>query len=265
MNDYKDKIDGMRWSYSRVTCYDHCPYAFYLKYIIDNDDEYLAEGNYYAEVGGYVHSILEKIFNGELNIEDASNYYIEHFDDNVFYETYQSAMDKTFEACADYFASVDFDWLKDYEILGVEKEVMIDIDDYNFIGYIDLLLRHKETKEIYILDHKSSAYPFKKDGKSILKKSEEDFAKYKRQMYLYCKAVFDEYGEYPKWILWNHFKDQKIAKIPFVKDEYDESISWFIDVIHEIEQDEDFDANVEFFYCKQLCEFRSTCDYIQDE
>lgn len=266
MSDYKDKIDQMQWSYSRITCYDHCPYAFYLKYIIDDDEQYLAEGNYYAEVGGYVHTILEKIFNGELKVEDASQYFVDHFDENVFYETWQSSMDKTYEVCADYFASVDFDWLKDFDILGVEQEINVEINEYKFIGYIDLLLRNKETKEIYVVDHKSSSYPFKKDGKSILQKSKSDFAKYRKQMYLYCKYVYDKYGEYPKWIVWNHFKDQKIAKIPFVKDEYDRSLSWFENVIHNIEQDENFEENIEFFYCTQLCEFRGTCEYInQDE
>ena len=266
MNGYKEKIDNMIWSYSRVTCYDHCPYAFYLKYIINDDNQYLAEGNFYAEIGSYVHSILEKVLKGELNVEDASQYYVEHFDDNVFYETKQNIMDKTYEACADYFASVDFDWLKDFEILGVEKEIYLIIDGYQFIGYIDLLVKDKITGEIVVIDHKSSAYPFKKDGKSVLKKSEEDFAKYKKQMYLYCKYVFDEFGVYPTWIVWNHFKDQKVAKIPFIKEEYDEAIKWFSDEVKRIEMDETFNANLEFFYCTQLCEFRSSCEYInQDE
>ena len=265
MNEYKENIDDMRWSYSRVTCYDHCPYSFYLKYIINDDSQYLAEGNFYAEIGSYVHSILEKIFNGELTVDDAPQYYMEHYDDNVFYTTRQSAMDKAYESCADYFASVDFEWLKDFEILGVEKEINISINGYRFVGYIDLLLRHNETKEIYVVDHKSSAYPFKKDGKSVLKKSENDFKKYCRQMYLYCKAIQDEYGEYPKWIVWNHFKDQKIAKIPFIEEEYYEALQWFIETISRIESDTNFEANVEFFYCTQLCEFRSNCEYINQE
>lgn len=265
MSEYKDKIDKMRWSYSRVSCYAHCPYAFYLKYIIDDDDEYLAEGNFYAEVGGYVHEVLEKIFNGELDVEDASQYFADNYDDNVFYTTFENTMDKTYEACADYFANVDFDWMKDFEILGVEKEVHIQVDKYDFIGYIDLLIRHKETKEIYIIDHKSSAYPFKKDGKSILKKAEDDFKKYCRQMYLYCKAVFDEYGEYPTWIVWNHFKDQKFAKISFNKDEYDESLFWFVDTIKQIEQDEEFIEKEDYFYCHNICEFRNSCDYVMQD
>ena len=265
MNEYKEKIDKMIWSYSRVSCYSHCPYSFYLKYIVEDDEQYLAEGNYYAEVGQYVHSILEKIFNNELSVDDASEYFVEHFDENVFYETKQSAMDKTYEACADYFATVNFDWLKDFEILGVEKEIKVEIDGYKFIGYIDLLLREKKTNDIYIIDHKSSTYPFKKDGKTVLKKAEEDFEKYKKQMYLYCKGVFDEFGEYPKWIVWNHFKHQKIAKIPFLKIEYDNSLNWFKDIIHKIEVDEEYEGNFEFFYCTTMCDFRNSCEYRYDE
>ena len=266
MNEYKDKIDRMIWSYSRITSYEQCPYNFYLKYIIDDDEQYLAEGNYYAEVGIYVHSIFEKIFKKELNVEDASQYYVDHFDENVFYTTYQNTMNKTYELCADYFATVDFDWLKDYEILGVEQKINVSINNYNFTGYIDLLLKHKDTGEIYIVDHKSSSYPFKMDGKTVLKKSQNDFEKYKKQMYLYCKYVFDKYNVFPNWIIWNHFKDQKIAKIPFVKNDYDEALKWFSDEIEKVENDETFDANLEFFYCTQLCDFRLSCEYAnQDE
>ena len=266
MSEYKDKIDNMRWSYSRVTCYDHCPYNFYLRYIIDDDSQYLAEGNYYAEVGSFVHSILEKIFKGELQVDDALQYYIDNFDNNVVYTTKQSSMEKTYEACADYFATVDFSWLKDYEILGVEKKVDIDISGHRFVGYIDLLVRNNETKEISVIDHKSSAYPFKKDGKSVLKKSKEGFSKYSKQMYLYCKSVIEEYNEYPKWIIWNHFKDQKFAKIPFVKKDYEKAITWFSNKIKRIENDESFEPNIEYFFCKNLCDFRSCCEYAkQDE
>ena len=138
-----------------------------------------------------------------------------------------------------------FDWLKDYEIIGVEEEVVTEINGYKFTGFIDLLVKHKERNEYTIIDHKSSAYPLKKDGKTVLKKSEEDFIKYKRQMYLYCKYVFEKYGEYPKWIMWNHFKEQKFVKIPFLKSEYKETIKWFSDTIKSIEKDNKYDANVE--------------------
>ena len=265
MSSYKEEIDNMVWSYSRVSCYNHCPYNFLLKHIVNDDTIYLAESNFYAESGSYIHSILEKIFNGEIKVEDALQYYLEHYDENVFYKTSESSMSKTYEACADYFASIDFDWLNDFEILGVEKKVNISICGYKFVGYIDLLLKNKDTQDIYIVDHKSSSYPFKKDGKSILKKSESDFEKYKKQMYLYCAAVYEEYGKYPKWIVWNHFKEQKIAKIEFDIDDYNLSIQWFLDVIHKIENDENFEANVDYFYCTKLCDFRNSCEYINQD
>ena len=118
MSKYKKELKNMTWSFSRLSTFDQCKYQFYLDYIINDDDIYLSEGNFYSEVGSYVHDILEKIFNGKIKLEEAGEYFIEHYDDNVVYSVRQSTMNKTIEACADYFAEVDFDWLKDYEILG---------------------------------------------------------------------------------------------------------------------------------------------------
>ena len=269
MSKYKDIIDNMVWSYSRVSTYDHCPYEFFLKYIVNNDDEYLAEGNFFAEVGSFVHSILEKVFNDELKIREMPNYFSDEFDSNVFYEVNQSTMEKTFENCLNYFLEEDFDWLKEYQVIGVEKKIYTDIGGNKFIGFIDLLLRHKETKDIVIVDHKSSAYPFKSDGKSVLKKSKSDFAKYKHQMYLYCKAIYEEYGQFPKYIMWNHFKDKKIAKVDFCENDYHDAIKWFENIIERIKRDENFDAicgddklrDKEFFYRVNLCPFRSSCEF----
>ena len=175
MSNYIEKIKSMIWSHSRVMAYVSCPYMFYLKYILEDEGQYIAEGNYYAEAGSYVHEILEKIFNNELSVDDASQYYVDNYDDNIFYKVKQSTMDNTFELCIDYLVNLNLDWLKDYKILGVEKELEINLEGYKFTGFIDLLLEHKDTGEIHVVDHKSSAYPFKKDGKSLLKKAEKDF------------------------------------------------------------------------------------------
>lgn len=257
MNNLKDK----ELSYSRLELYRQCPYAFYLRYIVDDDDCYLNENNFYAELGIYVHLILEKIFKGELDVDDALDYYIEHYEENVLYETRESVMMHSYELCADYFAEVDFDWLKDYEILGVEKEIHTELNGYKFRGYIDLLLRHKGTGEIYIVDHKSSSYPMSKDGKKVLKSGEKSLEKYKRQMYLYSKAVYDEYGEYPSYIVWNHFKDKRILKIPFDMKEYEDALVMIEATIHVIENDDEFPMMEDYFFCHQLCNFRGSCEY----
>lgn len=261
MSKYKEHIKKMRWSYSRLTSFEHCQYEFFLNYI-DNKN-YIAEGNYYAEVGIFVHEILAKIFNGELTLDEASQYYVDNYDSNIFYKAKKSTMDKTFELCSDYFAEVDFDWLKDYEILGVELKMPFEIEEYKFIGFIDLLLKDKRDGSIVIVDHKSSPYPLKLDG-TIKRNSEKSFNLYKKQMYLYSYAVKEKYGVYPKWIKWNHFKaGGKFVTIPFSKKEYNQAIKWVIKTIHNIENTEDFKPNVDYFYCEKLCNFRNSCENIK--
>lgn len=260
MYEYKEDIDKMRWSYSRLTSFEHCKYEFYLNYIVNDNNEYLSEGNFYAEVGSFVHEILAMIFNGELTPDEASQYFVDNFDNNVFYKTKESTMDKTFEACADYFANVDFGWLNDYEILGVEMEVKFKLEGYDFVGYIDLLLRDKRDGKIVVVDNKSSEYPFKQNG-DVKAKSKHSFENYKKQMYLYSHWVKLEYDQFPKEITWNHFKDNKMATIPFDENDYRKAIQWMVDCIHQIESEKDYEPNVDFFYCSNLCNFRNSCEY----
>ena len=89
---------------------------------------------------------------------------------------------------------------------------------------IDLLLRNTETGEYWLIDHKSAPYPFRKDGTGVLAKYKKSFESYKRQMYLYCHAVKQLYGEFPQKITWNHFKEKKLATIPFQMEEYEDTI-----------------------------------------
>ena len=255
----------MVWSYSRISTYAQCKYQFYLKYIVNDTDEYMPEGNYYAEVGSYVHSILEKIFKGELSVDDAAQYFVDNYENNVFYSVKQSIMDKTFDMCADYFADLSLEWLNDFDIVGVEKEIETYIGEYKFTGFIDLLIRDKKTGDFIIIDHKSAKYPFSKKTQKLLKASENSFESYKKQMYLYSHAIKEMYGVYPKWIIWNHFKDHEVVRIPFNEKDYANSIDWFIETIREIKMDESYPENQEYFYCHNLCDFRHSCEYARFE
>lgn len=261
---YSDAISKMIWSYSRLTTFAQCKYQFYLKYIVNDPEQYLSEGNYYAEVGSYVHSILEMILKGNLSVDNAAQYFVDNYDNNVFYKTRDSVMNKSFEACANYFADLDLNWLNDYDIIGVEKEIAIQIEQYTFTGYIDLLIREKNTGDYIVIDHKSAKYPLSKKTGKVLKASESSFNSYKHQMYLYCHAIKDEFGVFPKWIIWNHFKEQEYVKIPFNMDEYENANRWLIDTIHEIEDESDYIETVDYFYCNNLCDFRNSCEYVQD-
>ena len=257
-NDNESKT---RWSYSRATCFGHCAYEYYLNYVVHDDELYLSEGNYYAEIGSYVHEILALIFSGELKQEEAYRYFLDHYDEHIFYMAKLSTMTKTKAAILEYFMNLDLSWLDAYDILGVELEVNFKVGPHDFIGFIDLLLRSKKTGKITVLDHKSSEYPFKQNGE-LKKKSEASFSLYKKQMYLYCHAVKQLYGEFPEEIIWNHFKDGgSLARIPFNEKDYKEALDWFSNTVSEINQEEEFKPKQDYFYCSNLCNFRNSCEY----
>lgn len=261
MSEYKEQIDKMRWSYSRLSNFDTCKYCFYLNYIINNDDEYLSEGNFYAEVGSFVHEILAMIFDGKLTQKAAAKYFKKNFNKNIFYNVKQSTKKKTYELCANYLQNGDFSWIENYEILGVELENEFNLNGYRFVCFIDLLLRDKRDGRIVVLDHKSSPYPFKKNGE-VKRNSEKSFSHYKKQMYIYCHAIREMFGEFPKEITWNHFKEMgEFATIPFDENEYRETMEWLEDTIHIIEEEENFDPTLDYFFCKNLCNFRASCEY----
>lgn len=263
---YSNEIDGMRWSYSRVTAYEQCPYEWYLHYIVQDEDEYPEEQNYFAQVGGFVHKILAKVFDGKLNADDAFNYFIENFDYNVTTTTYGNIMDSTYEKCAEYFSDADSikNLVGNCDIVGVEQKAEFELEGRKFIGFIDLLLRDKYDNRFVVVDHKSGEYPFKANGE--VKANAKSFDKYKKQLYLYAHWVHEKYGEFPKTLAWNHFKDGgKVASIQFDEDEYKDAISWFTSEIERIKQDEDFEPKKDYFYCNNLCAFRNSCEYKDEE
>lgn len=255
---YKQELDKMIWSFSRIHTWEQCPYAFYLQYIEKNQ---YGISNFWAENGKAVHTTLEKFFKGEIFIDDCPATYIDLFE-KISEKTSISTMDKAFNACVDFFCEFDFNIFDDYQVLGIEKECNFVVNKYRFRGFIDLLLKNKKTEEIIVLDHKSSSYPFKKDGKSVLKNCQANFEAYKHQMYLYCKQVIDEYGEKPSYITWLHFKDRKMATIPFNDSEYDKTLQWAENTIDKIYKDDCFLPKESFMMCDKLCNYRcGECSY----
>lgn len=255
---YKEELDKMTWSFSRIHAFETCPYAFYLRYI----EEEHGDNNFYAENGKIMHKIFEDLLSKKLDIDDCTQRYTDDFDD-IENTVKRSTMDKTFDSCIDYLSVLDFDRLKNYDVLGVELEIKTKIDKYNFTGYIDMLVQDKVTKEIIIIDHKSSKYMLKKNG-DVLKGSEIDFLSYKHQMYLYCKYVYEKFGKYPKKIVWNHFKDNKLCVIDFDEKEFKDTIKWARDTIKQIYKETDYLPKKSYMMCYSLCNFRNDCYYKEE-
>lgn len=260
MDEELDFLLGtMQWSFSRLNSYYNCPYEWKLHYLECNK----SENGFFGEYGSLIHKILEKYEKGELSLFELNEYYEEHFDEDIphdappnkFVNIRQSYYDKGIG----YLDNINLD-LEKYEVLGVEKKVEFKINDKDFIGYIDLLVKDKETGEIIIIDHKSASIKILKNGK-ISKSDQQHFLDFKRQLYLYSIPVIKEYGSVSK-LKWNMFKDQKWIEVPWIQEEYDEAIQWAKDTLELIENEKEWRPNPDYYYCHYLCGQRNhACEY----
>ena len=258
VSEYDFIIDNMQWSFSRLNQFCQCPYAFKKQYI-DCEE---GESNALAEYGSVMHKVLEDYAKGEIDIFQLNEYYnylfetaIEHdFPPNSYVDLRESYYNKGKE----YLENINLE-LERYEILGVEKEVNFEIDSYKMIGFIDLLLRDKETGEIITNDHKSAQIKILKNG-NVSKTDKAHFEEFKKQQYLYCKPIIEEYGKVD-FLQWNLFKEQNFIKIPFSEREYEESLKWVTDTIEQIKNEVMWLPCSNYFRCNNICNFRNDCEY----
>lgn len=264
MSEYSSDINKMVFSFSRCNSFGNCKYEWYLNYLLRDAEGkriYENEQNFYAAFGKYCHEIIEKILKKEFSESGGFEYYKEHFEENTFgFDISDSTVDKYYFYGFDYFENLSFDWLKDYYVLGIEKECRFTIDGVEYIGYIDLLIQDKQSGDIIVIDHKSAEYPLGKKG-GVLKRKQEDYESYKKQLYLYSEQVFKEYNVYPKKLVWNYFRDSKWLDLPFIYEEFVAAKEWATATVKEIHKEENFVPTINYFYCNNLCGFRNSCDY----
>lgn len=256
MDDNSFILDNMTFSYSNLSCFCNCKHEWKLKYI-DCEEQ---NENVYGQFGSFCHKILEMYENNELKKNELAKYYEEYFDENITEDILFStttAKNKLYGLGKRYFQRCDLP-LKDHKILGIEFECLFRIGEHNFIGYIDLLLLDKQGN-IIILDHKSSEFPYSKSGK-VKKSLVEKHLMYKRQLYLYSKAVYEKFGVYPTKLVWNYFKEHQWDSIDFSMQEYQDTLKWAENTIEAMYEEQDFEPKDEFFYCRNLCAFRNNCD-----
>lgn len=259
--EIKEKLDNMVWSFSRVNSIGQCAYAWYLHYIEERPDA----PNAYAQFGTVCHETLEKYLKGELDIFTVSDYYQEHYFETVTCDfpknKYVDLGQKTYEQGLEYFNNLDFDFDK-YEVLGVEQELLFKVGKYPFKGYADAIYRDKETGEIILRDQKTSSFKYLKDG-SVSKSNADHYLAFKRQEYLYCIPLIEQYGRVDK-LTWNMIRDQRIIEIPFNQDEYQEAQEWAVQQIEIIEKEALWLPNTsQNYFCNVLCGQSNICLYHQ--
>lgn len=263
MSEYNEDafiIGTMTESFSRLNSFENgCHYEWKRHYIECEP----AKQNFYGAGGGFAHKVLELYAKGELDIFDVSQYFEDHFVEWVPYDAppnkYKDIKQDYFDKILDYFDNIDLP-IDKYKVCDVEKELHFNIDKYPFIGFIDLFLQDPGDGRFILCDHKSSTIKKKKNGE-VSKADADHFLAFKRQQYLYCKPIIEEYGEgCIKELWWNMFKDHDWIKIPFDQKEYQEALDWALDVIHRIETETEWAPNPEFFYCHYLCGMEF-CEY----
>ena len=258
-NELQFVIGTMTWSFSRLSAFYNCKREWYRQYILANRG---AE-NCFGQFGTFCHSILEKYAKGELDLFSLAPYYEEHYGEVITLpfppNPYVDLAQKYYDMGLEYFSNLNIN-LDGYEILGVEKEVHFKIRDKEFIGFIDLLLRDKNTGEITILDHKSATIKLLKSGK-VSKGDLEHFEDFKRQLYLYSIPIVAEYGHVDK-LKWNMFKQGTTIEIPWEEADFTKAVAWAEKTLDLIEAETEFSAEPDEFYCRNLCSLRDTyCPY----
>lgn len=249
------------WSYSRISLYEQCPYGYYLQYV----EQRGGTDNFYASFGSLIHRLLQQILDNRISYQEAVDYFTDNYESEIYPDAPQNIIDSYFEKGLTYLADVDFtDLFEEFEIVGVEKEVKFKIANHDFIGYIDLLLKSKQSGELVVVDHKSSKYPCGAKGQ-ILKSCAQQAKHYEYQLLLYSKAVKEEFGRYPAQLSWNYFKERKWYSVPFNEDKLNEATEWATGLIDKIQNDNEFSENKDFFYCHNICNHRDSCEYLAEE
>ncbi len=237
----------MQYSYSKLTSFYDCPYAFYRYYQLHE----VGDDNLFASYGILVHSILERYAKGELQINLLVDEFKAGFELEITEPIMMFGKDLTqsyYEKGISFFSNFKGFW--GFKPLESEYRFEVALGHNTFVGVIDLIAQDDDGNLI-IVDHKSSSKFSKKELKSKSK-----------QLYLYSKAIYEKYGKFPKQLWFNHFKNEHIEKIDFDIDFYNETIKWALNTMKEIEACLEFSPNnSDKFFCGYLCDYRNNCEF----
>ena len=251
---YRPLIEDMVWSYSRVTCFDDCPYKWFIKYIhFPKEDE---SPMFYSSYGKFMHKLIELYYKNKITRDEMKLKFLTEFKDNV-------KGDRPSAKIVSDYINKGIHYIETfkpvpYNIIDVEKRIDFKIDDKKFVCVIDMVC--EEDGDIYIIDNKSRDLKPRSSRKTpTLKDVELD--EMLKQLYIYSVAVYQHYGKYPKYLCFNCFKSGVFIKEPFDINRLEEIVSEFLNKISMIESSEDFYPRVDYFYCNNLCGFSKSCVY----
>ena len=247
-------------SFSSVKLFEQCPYAYYLKYILRQK----GDNNFFSQAGSAMHKVLELLASGNLKLDDAIKKFDELWNGVDSSEVKQSIAENAYWSYIEYLGGLTGHELDKYNVLMTEGEVRFTRNGNDFVGFIDLLLQEKDTGDLIIVDHKSHKKLLGKNGKP-LKSEINTLRDYKRQLYIYSTPIIEKYNKTPSKLVWNHFKSGDLTVVPFDWDEYREAWDWATELIDRIMSEEFFENKEDYFFCKNICNYRHDCEYLEEE
>lgn len=234
------------FSFSKLSSFHTCKYGYKLRYI----DHLTGDNNSFAQYGSLVHSIMERYAKGEIELWNLKDVYEWEYGSAVtepFPKSKFCDMAKIYyEQGKEYLSS--FPGYDKYKILEVESDFEIEIDDWIFVGVMDLLYED-DKGNLILLDYKS---------KSSFKNKQEKH-KYARQLYLYCLYIKQKYGKYPDKMIFMMFRKNNPCEVNFNIEDFEEAIDWAKNTVKEIRECKDFFPTCEEFYANELCNHRRYC------
>lgn len=240
------------WSYSRLKTFEDCKYRYYLRYV----DRCKEQDMFYTTYGLFMHHILELRELGMLSKEEMLTEFVDGFADNVRGFQAEKIKKKYFDSGIDYLLNYEDFELDDME---VEKKYFFDIKSgIKFVGILDCV--GTKDGKLYLIDHKSrDLKPRSKRKKPTLKDLELDSML--KQLYLYSVPLKEKYGRFPDYLCFNCFRTQTFIKEPFVEERFNETIEWAADMVACIQKEEEYEPDIEYFSCKNICGVSNDCIY----
>lgn len=248
--------NDFRWSFSKLASFLQCPFSFYLSYVkYDKPDEV---ENYFSQYGSFAHKLLEMWAKDEIPAFCLAEEWRDGYEEAVTMPPppFPKGMaEKYFNAAEVYFNNFN-GFGDEWVVLSAEKKFVLKIDKYNVSGIADLVLKNKDTGELWIIDHKSKS----------MNSMKKEYALYRRQLYLYAMWCKEAFGEYPTKISFNMFKEGVFLDESFSLDLLEETKQWFISTIREIETCdalEDWSTKLNSYFCGQICGVALDCEDYQ--
>ena len=252
---YAPLIEGMTWSYSRLSTFEDCPYHWYLKYINPVGEE---EPLFFSSYGSFIHELLADYYYGKADKLSLRIKYLTEFDDRVPSRAPSSSVFKSYllsgVRCLDELKPAG-------EVLGVEQRADFKIAGHKFVGYIDLVEITHDNK-LVISDHKSHALKAR-SGRKKPTRSDVELDEYLRQLYLYSNYVETAFGRRPDELRFNCFRTGELICEPFSERVRDNVNEWAAGLIERITDESEFHPNIEPFKCRYICEMHPRCEFYQ--